>query len=121
MKKCILLLLVGVALLSCKNEEREQCIRDYYEAKLHLDTLFVQQDALQTKIFKLAELQYSSAEASIEYDKCQLEMSILNGQIDTYLDVCSSLNDLADISKKPFDRNYWKIYEKELKKQGRIK
>ena len=121
MKKSILLLLVGILLMSCKNELREECIRQYYDAKLHYDSLYVEYSALQEQFFEISEKKNDSYEASLAYEEYMIKNDIMKMQLDSWLDIAIGHQNNAMLARKPFDRNYWRIYEKELKKQGRLK
>lgn len=122
MKKYFLLLLIGIALLSCKkNEVCEQFIRGYYDCKLAADTLQMQVDMYQAKHDSLYAIRNNDLAT---FDEWQWSVKYLTGAIESHsnmLEMCAQYSEWADNAKGLFDRNYWKIYEKELRKQGRIK
>lgn len=121
MKKYIFFLLVGVSLLSCKNEIREQYIRGYYDCKLAADSIQMEVDAYQAKYDSLSAIMHSSPET---FDEFMLVSNALASAIESHtrmLEFGTTYLEWADNAKKIGDRNYFKIYEKQLKEEGRIK
>lgn len=120
MKKCFLLLLLGVAFLSCKNELREEFIREYYEVKLYADTIQMQIDECKAKHDSLDLIKDNSPETMHEFLLCNQELaSLIEHHANTLEIAASYMKDAADL-KKIFDRDYWGAYKKELQKQGRL-
>lgn len=122
MKKCLLLFFATIALLGCKkNEITEGYIRSYYDVKLSADTLWMYIEELQAK--------YDSLHAIANPTLATLEERVFVGdhlveEIERharYIDLQKRYSEWIDNEKGFFDRNYWKIYEKELREQGRIK
>jgi hypothetical protein len=125
MKKCIFLLLIGVALLSCReNPKREELIREYYKFVIAYDSLSVKSDSLAKTMNHIKDSLNALNENWFDNDQYQDVncewMSISNEMLSCaeyqlfYLDLQKSYRTL-------FDRNYFRIYKKELIKQGRIK
>lgn len=121
MKKCLLLFFATIALLGCKkNEITEEYIRGYYDVKLSADTAKARIDELQAK--------HDSLNAIADPTIATLEERVLVGgylveAIEHHtrlLKMQNQYSEWIDNAKGFFDRNYWKIYEKELREQGRI-
>lgn len=121
MKKCIFLLLAGVALTSCTNEISETYVRLYYDCKLQADTLQMQVDMYQAQYDSLYAIRNNDLKT---FDEWKLSGMYLTSAIESHsrmLEMCAQCSDDARRTKKLFDRNYFRIYEKELIEQGRIK
>lgn len=122
MKKCVLLILCGFALFGCKeNELRERFIRNYYDCKLAADTLQMQVDMYQAKHDSLYEIRHQDLAT---FDEWKWSVKYLTSAIEHHakmIDLCAEYIEMADEVKGLFDRDYYKIYEKELREQGRIK
>jgi hypothetical protein len=121
MKKCIFLLLAGVALLSCKNEISENYVRLYYDCKLQADTIQMEIDELQALHDSLYAIRHNDG---ITYVQWQGSVDRLTGALESrtrMMEMCGQCSEDARRTKKLFDRNYFKIYKKELIEQGRIK
>ncbi len=122
MKKCIFLLLAGVALMSCtKNEVSENFVRLYYDCKLQADTIQMQVDMYQAKHDSLYAIRNNDLET---FDEWQWSVKYLKSAIESHarmMEMCAQCSEDAKESKKLFNRNYFKIYKEELIKQGRIK
>ena len=122
MKKCVLLILCGFALFGCKeNELRESYIRDYYDCKLTADTLQMQVDMYQAKLDSLSEIMHQDLATFYEWEWSMKHLKNAVEHHGIMIDLCEKYTELADEAKGLFDRDYYKIYEKELREQGRIK
>ena len=125
MKKVILLLLVGVAMLSCKeNPSREAAIREYYEYQIMEDSLSQELTILRALSSHLEDSLCSVGKDYVDDDRWreifdETEQIIQN--IDHCKEIQKSCKKIQRLKRKFWDRNYWRIYKKELREQGRIK
>lgn len=121
MKKAFFLLLAGVALMSCTNEISENYVRLYYDCKLQADTIQMQVDMYQAKHDSLYAIRNNDLET---FNEWKLSVQYLTSAMEDHadmLEMCAQCSEYARSSRKLFDRNYFRIYKKELIKQGRIK
>ena len=121
MKKCIFLLLAGVALMSCTNEISENYVRLYYDCKLQADTLQMQVDMYQAQYDSLYAIRNNDPKTLDEWKWSSRYLTSALESHSRMLKMCAQCHDDARRTKKLFDRNYFRIYEKELIEQGRIK
>lgn len=121
MKKCIFLLLAGVALMSCKNEICENYVRIYYDCKLQADTLKMQMDMYHAKYDSLNAIVNKDAETLDEMKWTMRSIKSTTEHRKRMIELEIKCSDDVRENKRIFDKNYYKIVEKELIEQGRIK
>ena len=125
MKKYFILLILGAALVGCKeNPERESLIREYYRCQLKADSAYAE----LVELGNLVEHVRDSLEAINEdyyynsrYNNVHTRWVFAGENWDSWRELRNSYYELQELSKTFWDRNYFKIYEKELKEQGRLK
>jgi hypothetical protein len=125
MKKCIFLLLAGVALISCReNPNREECIRLYYEFSIKADSLYKESERLNEL---MTHVEDSLTALNKDYFNNERYQSVNYEWMNSMSSYRSSKEyeikyyDMQKAHRTLFDRNYFRIYKKELIKQGRIK
>jgi hypothetical protein len=125
MKKCIFLLLAGVAFMSCReNPNREECIRHYYEFSIEADSLNKESDRLYKLMSHIKDSLQALNEDWLDNERYQEVNYEWIGCVSEYTsskDYEIKYYDMQKAHRTLFDRNYFRIYKKELIKQGRIK
>lgn len=125
MKKCIFLLLAGVALMSCReNPNREECIRLYYEFSIKADSLYKESERLNELMTHVEDSLTALNEDWLDNERYQEVNYEWIGCVSEYtssMDYKIKYYDMQKAHRTLFDRNYFRIYKKELIKQGRIK